>query len=177
VPWIHPLPLTTIPFSVFVFVGFIWWECKAVQPIIPVGLLLDRTILAACLTNFLSEMLIMAAVFYVPLYLQVLGNSATSAGRKILSSPVGDFFGALGAGYIMKRTGQYVGLGIPSLLVSMVGTTLFTLQSESSPAWLSSVAFFFVGGGYGAMLTTTQVACIAAVDHSQQAVVTSATCE
>ncbi|PTB78497.1 hypothetical protein M440DRAFT_1390158 [Trichoderma longibrachiatum ATCC 18648] len=36
-------------------------------------------------------------------------------------------------------------------------------------------AFFLVGGGYGAMLTSTLLACIAAVDHSQQAVITSAT--
>lgn len=177
VPWTHPLPLTTIPLSIFLLIGFVWWERRAQQPIIPVKLLLDRTILSACLTNIFSEMVLMAALFYVPLYLQVLGESSTTAGLKILSSPVGDALGALGAGYFMKRTGQYIRLGIPGLSVLILGALLFTLQRENSPAWLTSLAFFFVGGGYGVMLTTTQIASIAAVDHPLQAVVVSTICE
>ncbi|POR36753.1 Multidrug resistance protein fnx1 [Tolypocladium paradoxum] len=175
VPWTHPLPLTTIPLSVVAFIGFIWWESRARQPIIPVKLLLERTVLAACFCNMLCTMVIMACVFYAPLYLQVLGDSATGAGLKILPSPVGVSISSVGAGYLMKRTGRYVGLGITSLVSFIVGIVLFTLQGKDSPLWLTGVAFFFVGGGYGAMLTITLLACIAAVDHSQQAVVTSAT--
>ncbi|KAK7409610.1 hypothetical protein QQX98_008205 [Neonectria punicea] len=149
VPWTHPLPLTTISLSVVLFAGFIWWESKALQPIIPVKLLLHRTILASCLTSLLSAMLAMTCIFYIPLYLQVLGDSATNAGIKILPASLGLSAGALGAGYMMKKTG--------------------------SPAWITSFAFFVVGGGYNGVFTITQIACIAAVDHSQQAVVTSTT--
>lgn len=177
VPWAHPLPLSTIPISVLILICFIWWEAKAVQPIIPVKLLLDRTILSAASTNFLSDMIIMSALFYVPLYLQVRGYSTTNAGRMILPSPIGDSLGALGAGYFMRRTGKYVTLGIPSIVLLVVATVLFALQTEDSPAWYSSGGFLFLGGSYGVMLTTTQVACVAAVDHSQQAVVGSAICE
>lgn len=177
VPWTHPLPLTTIPLSVVVFGLFLWWESRAQEPIIPVKLLLERTVLAACLCNLLCTMVVMAGIFYVPLYLQVLGDSATGAGLKILPSPIGVSIFSVGAGYLMRRTGRYVGLGITSLVVLIVGIVLFTLQDRDSPVWLTSVAFFFVGGGYGAMLTTTLLACIAAVDHSQQAVITSATCK
>lgn len=177
VPWIHPLPLTTIPLSFVAFAGFIWWESKAVQPIIPVKLLADRTVLSACLCNLLATMVVITAVFYIPLYLQVLGDSATMAGLKILPSPIGISIASLGSGYIMKRTGRYVKLGITSLVLLILGIVLFTLQGDENPVWLTSVAFFLVGAGYGAMLTITLLACIAAVDHSQQAVVTSATCE
>lgn len=176
VPWAHPLPLTTIPLSILMFIGFIWWEIRASQPIIPVKLLLDRTILSISVTSFLSDMLIMSAIFYVPLYFQVLGHSATSAGRKILSSPVGDSLGALAAGYFMRRTGKYVGLGIPSLALMALSAIIFAQQTAISPGWYSIAGFFFLGTGYGAIITTTQVACVAAVDHSQQAVVMSAIC-
>ncbi|KAL7790927.1 MFS general substrate transporter [Trichoderma ceciliae] len=175
VPWIHPLPLTTIPLSIVAFVGFLWWENRAVQPIIPVKLLADRTVLSACLCNFLSTMVVMEGIFYVPLYLQVRGDSPTLAGLKILPSPVGISICSMGAGYFMKKTGRYVGLGIGSMLMVISGILVFTTQSESSPGWVTMLAFFLVGGGYGAMLTTTLLACIAAVDHSQQAVITSAT--
>lgn len=176
VPWTHPLPLTTIPLSIVTFVGFIWWEGRARQPIIPVKLLLERTVLGACFCNMLCTMVVLSGLFYVPLYLQVLGDSTTGAGLKILPSSVGVSMCSVGAGYVMKRTGRYVGLGIASLVTLILGIVLFTLQGRDSPLWLTGVAFFFVGGGYGAMLTITLLACIAAVDHSQQAVVTSATC-
>ncbi|KAF7560969.1 hypothetical protein G7046_g3172 [Stylonectria norvegica] len=175
VPWTHPLPLTTLPLAVITFVGFLIWESRVPQPIIPVKLLLDRTVLTACLCNLLCTMVVMAGIFYVPLYLQVLGSSATQAGLQILPSPVGVSIGSVGAGFIMKKTGRYVKLGISSMSVLVLGVVLFTIQDQHSPFWLTAVAFFFVGAGYGAMLTTTLLACIAAVDHSQQAVITSAT--
>lgn len=176
VAWSHPLPLTAVPLSLVVFGLFVWWESRARQPIIPVRLLADRTVLAACLCNLLCSMVVMAGIFYVPLYLQVLGDSATAAGLKILPSPVGVSIFSVGAGCLMRRTGRYVGLGVASLVVMVAGLVLFTLQGRDSPSWLTSVAFF-VGGGYGAMLTVTLLACIAAVEHAHQAVITSATCE
>lgn len=176
VPWLHPLPLTTIPLSLLTFAGFLYWESRARQPIIPVRLLMDRTVLSACLCNLLSTMVVMAGIFYVPLYLQVIGNSTTQAGIQLLPAPVGISIGSIGAGYIMKKTGKYTKLGITSVLVLITAVILFVSQNEHSPIWVTSVAFFCTGAGYGAMLTTTLLACIAAVEHSQQAVITSATC-
>ncbi|KAJ0308362.1 hypothetical protein COL5a_000738 [Colletotrichum fioriniae] len=175
VPWVHPLPLTTIPLSVVAFIGFIVWESRVKQPIIPVRLLANRTILAACLTNLLCTMVMMMAIFYVPLYLQVNGLSATQAGLRILTSPLGVSIMSVGAGYIMKRTGKYVIPGISALVLFNTGIIILTQFNENTPAWVNYVVFFLVGGGYGAMLTITLLGCIAAVDHSQQAVITSAT--
>ena len=177
VPWTHPLPLTTIPLSLVAFLSFLWWESRARQPIIPVKLLLNRTVLAACLSNFFCTMVILAALFYIPLYLQVRGFTATEAGLIILCSPVGGSCGSVGAGIIMNKTGKYTRLGVASLIVMTSGVIIFGFHDENTHYWLTSIAFFLVGSGYGAMLTTTLLACIAAVDHAHQAVVTSATCE
>ncbi|KLO92540.1 multidrug resistance protein fnx1 [Fusarium fujikuroi] len=174
VPWIHPLPLTTIPLSMICFAGFIWWEGKAKQPIIPVALFQDRTVLSACGASLFISMLLMAATFYVPLYLQVLGDSATTAGLKFLPSPLGGSIGALGTGYAMAWTGRYRPFGIMGAVVLILGTVLLTLQDGNSPKYLTSVALFFVGGGFSTVLTIATVSCLAAVNHSQQALVTSA---
>ncbi|KAG5916570.1 hypothetical protein E4U61_003509 [Claviceps capensis] len=175
VSWTHPLPLTTIPLSIVLFGMFLWWEGRARQPIIPVRLLMSRTVLAACAANMLSTMVVVTLLFYVPLYMQVMGDSATDAGLRLLPSPVGVSVMSVLAGYIMKRTGRFVTLGILSMITIITGIIFFTLMDRTSSVWLSSAAFFLIGGGYGALLTTTLLACIAAVDHSQQAVVTSAT--
>ncbi|KAG6103457.1 hypothetical protein E4U14_006250 [Claviceps sp. LM454 group G7] len=175
VPWTHPLPLTTIPLSIVLFVVFLWWEGRARQPIIPVRLLMSRTVLAACSANLLSTMVVLTLLFYVPLYMQVMGDSATDAGLRLLPSPVGVSVMSVLAGYMMKRTGRFVTLGILSMITIITGIIFFTLMGRTSSIWLTSAAFFLVGGGYGALLTTTLLACIAAVDHPHQAVVTSAT--
>lgn len=43
--------------------------------------------------------------------------------------------------------------------------------------WYTGLAYLIVGAGYMAIFSIGQLASIAAVDHSQQAVVTSSTCE
>ncbi|KAJ2906649.1 major facilitator superfamily transporter [Zalerion maritima] len=175
VPWSHPLVLASIPLSGAAFITFAIWEDRAKQPIIPVRLLLDRTIAAACITNLLCTMVVMMVFFYVPIYLQVLGNSATEAGLRILTSPLGSSAASLGSGYLMKRTGKYHILGIFSLVVHVAGCVLLTFLRDDTPKWVVSIMFLFLGSGYGAMLTITLLACVAAVDHSSQAVITSAT--
>ncbi|KAJ4306486.1 hypothetical protein N0V88_001289 [Collariella sp. IMI 366227] len=175
VPWTDPLVLTTIPLGVVMFIVLIWWESRAKQPIIPVRLLLDRTVFTACITNFLCTMVMMMTMFYLPLYLQVLGHSATGAGLRILASSFGVSISSIGCGLIMKKTGKYVGLGIAILSIYTVAMSLVATLDENAPNWVPFVAMALLGVGYGGMLTVTLLACIAAVDHSHQAVITSAT--
>ncbi|KAI1108715.1 major facilitator superfamily domain-containing protein [Nemania sp. NC0429] len=175
VPWTHPLPIVAILLSVGVFIALFRWERTAVQPIIPVKLLYNRTVLVSCLASIFCSAIALTSAFYIPLYLQVRGDSPTDAGLKIMPLSLGTSAGALGTGYLMKKTGKYVGLAISSVLALTLGVGMFAFQNESSPAWLTSIAFLIVGGGYTAVFGITQVACLAAVDHSQQAVVTSCT--
>lgn len=175
VPWSNPLVLASIPVSVAILGALIWWEAGAKQPIIPVRLLVDRTILAACITNLVCTMVIMMAIFYVPLYMQVLGYSSTQAGLRILASPLGVCFSSVGSGYIMKHTGRYVGLGIAVVVIQTVGCIILSFLDSNSASWIPFVGMMLAGAGYGGMLTVTLLACIAAVDHAHQAVITSAT--
>jgi len=175
VPWTHPLILATLPVSLALLAAFVWWESRATQPIIPVRLLLDLTVLTACITNLACTMVMIIASFYIPLYLQVLGYTPTQAALRLLTSPLGVSFSSVGAGIIMKKTGKYVALGIATQLVFLVGVIALNFLDESSPSWLPFFSMLLHGAGYGAMLTVTLLACIAAVDHSQQAVITAAT--
>ncbi|KAI0867139.1 major facilitator superfamily domain-containing protein [Xylaria cubensis] len=175
VPWTHPLPPTAILLSIGVFIALFHWERTAAQPIIPVKLLYNRTVLASCLSSIFCSAIALTSVFYIPLYLQVRGDSSTAAGLKILPVSLGTTAGALVTGYLMKRTGKYVRLVISCILALTFGIGMLTFQNENSSAWLTSIAFLIVGGGYTAVFGITQVACLAAVDHTQQAVVTSCT--
>lgn len=105
VPWTHPLVLTTIPLSV-VFLGiFIYIEkAHAVEPIIPVHLMLDRTVISACLTNWFDSMCIFSILFYGPIYFQVRGFSTTQAGIRLLPQWIGGAIAAIGTGLLDRKS-------------------------------------------------------------------------
>ncbi|MCJ1463879.1 hypothetical protein MMC07_002488 [Pseudocyphellaria aurata] len=173
--WTHPLVLTTIPLSL-VFLGvFIYVEkTHAVEPIIPVQLMLDRTVFSACLTNWFDSMCFFSILFYGPIYFQVRGLSTTQAGVRLIPQSIGGGLSSVGSGLIMRLTGHYylLSLGIQvTFVVSLIIASTFTL---STPDWAPALSLFLCGMGYAGMLTTTLLAFISAVEHSQQAVVTSA---
>ncbi|KAI1391081.1 MFS general substrate transporter [Hypoxylon trugodes] len=188
VPWIHPLPLTTLPLSLAAFIAFIIWESRAKQPVIPVRLLLDRTVFAACMTNLLCCMVNIIALYYVPVYMQSRGSSATDSGSVIAVASIGICFSSVGSGLVMRKTGRYVvntysinstllrvTLGVFAVSLQLASSIILTTANENTPKWPLMIAFLLLSSGQGAMLTVTLLACLAAVDHSHQATVTSAT--
>jgi len=176
VPWTHPLVLVSLPFSAVFLALFIYVEDRiAAEPIIPVRLLLDRTVACGCLTNWFCTMAAMMLTFYVPVYFQARGLSSSQAGVRIIPLSVGAAIGSLGTGVIIKATGRYYYLNaiIEAVLVLpyiLIAAT-FNIDTPAVPPF---IYLFLSGVGYGGMLTVTLLAFIAAVDHEHQAVVTSA---
>ncbi|EPS33800.1 hypothetical protein PDE_08762 [Penicillium oxalicum 114-2] len=175
VPWTHPLVLVSLPLSA-VFLGiFIYVEaCVATEPVIPVRLLLDRTVASACLTNWFTTMAVFGLLFYLPVYFQVQGLSATAAGARLIPQAIGTSIGSLGCGFIMRSTGQYKVLNYVVMSLQVLSSALICTLTLDTPVWLPFVYFFLGGIAYGSMLTVTLVALISAVDHEHHAVVTSA---
>ncbi|KAJ5671953.1 hypothetical protein N7507_001080 [Penicillium longicatenatum] len=175
VPWTHPIVLTSLPLSAVFLIFFIYVEAKiASEPVIPVKLLLDRTVAAACLTNWFTTMTVFGLLFYLPLYFQVQGLSATAAGVRLIPQAIGTSIGSLGCGLIMRSTGRYKLLNSAVMALQVVAVALVCTLNFSTPSWLPFLYFFLLGASYGSMLTITLVALISAVDHEHHAVVTSA---
>lgn len=176
VPWTHPLVLACLPLSAVCLALFVYIEARlAHEPIIPVHLLLDRTVACACLTNWFTTMATFISLYYVPIYFQVRGYSATQAGLRLIPQSIGASIGSLGTGLVMRWTGRYYILNVfieSMLLVSAILiAVLFKRDLQDIPGY---IALLLGGFGYGGMLTITLLALIAAVDHKYQAVVTSA---
>lgn len=66
VPWNHPIVYVSLPLSAICIVAFVFVEDRVSEPIIPVRLLLKRTVAAACLTNWFETMSIYALLYYGP---------------------------------------------------------------------------------------------------------------
>ncbi|KAK4984827.1 hypothetical protein LTR66_000438 [Elasticomyces elasticus] len=181
VPWNHPLVLTTLPSSAVLLLLFIFVEDRvASEPIIPVRLLLHRTVATACATNWFITMSVFALLYYVPIYFQVVGGlSATGAGIRLIPQAIGAAVGSLGSGLVMRGTGKYWWLNLTGQTISIISVTLIAAtfdgeMTHGTTAWLPFFYLLLGGLGYGAMLTITLLALIAAVSHEHQAVITSA---
>jgi MFS family permease len=176
VPWNHPLVLIPLPLSAVALGAFVWIETRwAKEPVLPINLLLNRTVAAACLTNWFTTMAAYMGTFYVPIFFQVKGLSATAAGMRLIPQSIGLSIGSLGAGLIMNHTGKYKVLGFSSIGSFILGIALLNTLTFETPEGPSFLYLFFIGGGYGSLLTVTLLAAISSVSHDHQAVVTSAT--
>lgn len=113
VPWFHSLVLVTLPLSAAFFLVFVYVQANyAVEPIIPVKLLLDQTVMAACLTNWFFTMSQISLTFYAPIYFQVQGTSAFDAGIRLIPTSVGAAAGGITCGIIMRAVGKYYVLNL-----------------------------------------------------------------
>lgn len=175
VPWNHPLIYSTLSLSFISLMLFIYVENNiASEPVIPVKLLLDRTVLSACLTNWFITMSVFAILFYGPIYFQVEGLSPTEAGVRLIPQSVGTALGSIATGLLMRWTGRYYGLNIGIQVIFIAACLIISTFTLDTPAWEPYLAFLMSGTGYSGMLTKTLLALISAVDHEHQAVITSA---
>ena len=175
VPWNHPLIYATLSLSLIALLTFIHIEnSHASEPVIPVRLLVNRTVLSACFTNWLTSMAIFSILFYGPIYFQVKGLSTTQAGARLAPQSMGNAFGSISTGLIMRWTGRYYYLNAGIQLIFIAANAIFSSFNLTSPLGLTILAFFMAGVGYAGMLTVTLLAFVSAVDHQHQAVITSA---
>ncbi|KEF51748.1 uncharacterized protein A1O9_12085 [Exophiala aquamarina CBS 119918] len=177
-PWSHPLIVTSLVLSGATLALFLYLESSPhwiPEPMIPVPVIVrSRTVLAAYLTNWFGTMASFLALYYVPLYLQVRGESSTAAGLRLVPMAAAMSVGSLGSGILMRVTGVYYWQSAASMGLFVLGSALICSFTLDSPIWQTYVYPVPLGLAYGSMLTITLVAMISAVDHEHQAVITAA---
>lgn len=165
--------------SIVLFVLFWKVERRAREPVMPLDIVLHRTVLNACLTNFIASGTVYAYIYYCPILLQASFHySYIVVGHRIVANFIGVVFGSLGAGLIMRRTGKYHALGVYCCVLLSLGALVLLLSPvvgslAASPVY-QSISFFLTGLGYAGMLTVTLLALIAAVEPRFQATTTAA---
>ena len=145
----------------------------AVEPIIPLSLLKNRTVTAACFVSWFESMSLYTLMFYVPLYFQLRGLNTQEIGIRLLPESVGTAIGSLGSGIIMRATGDYSVLKLFVLAVMLVGPGGFSMSSLITPTALPEIYLLFNGLGFGGMLTTMLLCLLSAIDHEMQAIATA----
>lgn len=174
VPWSHPIVLVSLPLAaVFAGIFIVVEEKVAQEPILPLRLLNDRTVLCSCLTNWFFNLAVYTTLFYLPVFYEIRNVSTRASGAVLVSFSLSFSLGSLGAGAVILRTGRYRLLLQLTLVLLLIGAAVACTNSLTSPLWTPLIELFCVGISFGSMLTVTLVAFTSAVKIEDQAVVTS----
>ncbi|KAF8228465.1 MFS general substrate transporter [Tricholoma matsutake] len=102
------------------------------SPIVPARLFHTRTTAIILITTFLHALAFFSGAFYLPVYFQALGASATRAGVEMLPYSLGaSAFSAL-SGVLVSRTGQYRSLMQVAFAIFTLGMGLMIQLTNTS---------------------------------------------
>lgn len=145
---------------------FIWIEKKAKEPMLPLSLFRIRILNIANLAGFLLGFILVAATFYIPLWVQgVNGLNATSSGIAMLPMSIAwPIAGILTGRWLVKSSFARLSLiGTAIVIGGSIG--LAAMQTTTGLPWMMFLSAV-LGFGFGLVITTFTVAVQSAVDWS-----------
>lgn len=150
VPWRSPLIKLLSGIALVLFVLCVLREWLASDPILPPRLFANAVYLAANTINLLTATVILGAIVFIPLYLQlVYGFQAGTSGLLLIPLTMAMICGAIGTGRLMARSGRYK--IFPLIGTSTTATGLFLLSiitpTTALPAAVGAIALCGVGIG------------------------------
>src|ERR671924_2111178 len=132
---------------------FVWWETRAAEPILPLGLFRSSVFSVSNAMGFTIGMAMFGAIVFIPLYLQlVYGASPTSSGLRMLPLMAGLLAAAIGSGRAISRIGRYKVFPIAGTAILVAGMYLLSLLRVGTAPWLASVYMLVVGIGIGLVM-------------------------
>lgn len=131
--WTHlatTIPLILTPFLAALF--FLIEARVASHPFAPGRIILERSMFACYMANFLGMAGQMGGFYFLPLYFQAVhGYSATRSGALLVPGMLCGVAASVGSGWRMKRTGRFywatvagfgaMALGAPVMAAGMMG--------------------------------------------------------
>lgn len=133
--WSAPETITPLVLGVVIIIAVSVYELKTKkkEPILPPRLFRTRTTTAILLATFLHAFLFFGASYYVPLYFQILGSSATGAGLRQLPLSAGSALSTGLSGVVISKMGKYrpaMWFGWTSMTIGFVSLYLRDLRTE-----------------------------------------------
>jgi EmrB/QacA subfamily drug resistance transporter len=156
-PWVGGLILLGLVIAAV----FIWWESRAVDPIIRLQLFRNRTVTISVASMFLAAFGFFGAIVFLPQWFQVVrGMGATESGLNLLPLVFALILGATISGQIAARTGRYKPLIIGAMIVLAVGLFLLTnlrADTELPTLWVwMAIAGLGVGPSFALFAALVQ---------------------
>ncbi|CAG8447813.1 9936_t:CDS:10 [Diversispora eburnea] len=175
--WNSPLIIILFILGGLGFIAFVYVETFiSIEPIAPVKLFKDRTIVACFALNFFYSIGLYENIFYVPLFFQIVdGDSATKSGTKLLAYVLGAVVSAVITGQILSRASGYsykIICVMGGALMTIGGGLTFGFNENTNSR--EQIGYLLISGlGAGSVFQTGLLAAQAMVKLEDIATVTS----
>ncbi len=164
VGWGSPEIIATLTLGIGLLAGFVAWERRAAEPMLPLRLFGSRSFTAANTTSFLMIAALTAAAFLGAQYFQFArGVSPLGTGLRVLPWTGTPLLVSPAAGALSDRIGRRPVMAA-GMLLQGVGLAWFALLATSSVAYTHLIGPLIVAGvGISMALPTTPTAALSAV--------------
>ena len=144
--WASTQGLTGLILGPVLILGFLVWEARAADPMIPLGIFRSVTFSSAVSTQFLMSAAIYSAAFLTSQFFQfALGNSPLGTGLRFLPWTATPLLVAPAAGALSDRIGARA-LVVPGLLMQGAGFAWIVAYASHHSGYAGYVAPFIIAG-------------------------------
>jgi len=149
-------------------------ERRAVEPVLPLGLLRNRTIAVSCVLSAIIGIGLFSITAYLPTYFQMAyRTSATVSGLVPIATVFGMLVSNLLSGWLVSRTGHYRAYPIVGTALAAVGLLIMAVLPLSAPLWVCMIVMAVVGLGTGLFMSLVLAIAQSAAPVSELGVVTA----
>ncbi|WP_042365960.1 MFS transporter [Streptacidiphilus neutrinimicus] len=160
--------------AVLLIAGFIFWEQRAPEPVLPLRLFRNRIFTVCSGMGFIIGLCMFGALSYIPLYMQVVnGNSPTESGLRLLPLMAGVLITSIGTGQLISRTGKYKIYPIIGTALTCVALVLLAQVDERTSATVMGVYMLVLGLGLGLVMQVLIIAVQNSTDFADLGTATS----
>lgn len=150
-PWVSLETALLVPLAAVLIIGAIVAETQATDPIIPLEIFGNRTVLLSVLASVFMGVGMVGATVFMGQYFQIAkGNSAVMAGMLTLPLVMGMFLTSLLTGRLITATGRWKRYLVGGALALVAGTAILATLSRTTPGIVISLGLLLVGVGIGA---------------------------
>ncbi|MFC1420495.1 MDR family MFS transporter [Streptacidiphilus cavernicola] len=130
--------------------GFLWWQTRAPEPLLPLGIFRSRNLRLASVMMFVIGAAMFGATLYLPMFQQsVQGVSASDSGLLLLPMVLPMLVFSQIAGRVMTRTGRYRIFPILGTALVSAGFALLSTMGAGTGRLESSLFMAVLGTGLG----------------------------
>ena len=173
--WQASKTLLTLAAALALILIFIFQESRAKEPILPLALFKNHTFSVTSFMAFIIGAGMFGAIIMLPLYLQIVkGDSATSAGLKLIPFMIGIVTMSIVSGKLITKHGHYKRFPIVGLALMTIGLAALSTLTETTAFWKLAIYAILVGAGLGLSMQTIVIALQNSVEFRDLGVATSA---
>ncbi|MER7841475.1 MDR family MFS transporter [Streptomyces sp. NPDC096040] len=174
--WTSARIMELIAIGVVSLVGFVFWQTKAAEPVVPLHIFRSRNFTLMSIIGFIVGFVMFGATLFLPLYQQsVQGASATNSGLLLLPMLGAMLVTSMVAGRVTTSTGRYKIFPLAGGVLLTVGLYLLSTMDTDTTRFISGVYMAVVGLGMGCLMQITMLVAQNSVEMKDMGVASSST--